>query len=210
MRVSIRRYHLDCFLKRLQLNGKVLDIAGKKVNKRGEFIPNESGCTEWCYLNIEEASKPDIIASFDALPIKSNYYDNALLIEAIEYAEFPDTVLKEIYRILTPGGKIIISTPLFCAIHNDNYDRARYTKYEIERKLSKANFSNILINKNGSLFSCTFDFITTYLTRSNPKIYKKIIKRIILSEYFMNFIIYLDNIADIDSITTGYTITAVK
>lgn len=46
-----------------------------------------------------------------SLPLESSTIDYATIIAVIEHVDHPQEILKEIYRILKPGGKIILTTP---------------------------------------------------------------------------------------------------
>ena len=46
-----------------------------------------------------------------SLKFPDNYFDCALFLEIIEHVENPIKALKEIYRVLKPGGCLVLSTP---------------------------------------------------------------------------------------------------
>lgn len=52
------------------------------------------------------------------LPFKDNHFDVVYAAELIEHLYNPDFFLEECYRVLRPGGKIIISTPNLHAWYN--------------------------------------------------------------------------------------------
>jgi SAM-dependent methyltransferase len=63
---------------------------------------------------VEEARRKGIdvlLASCDFLPFKNELFDACSLIEVIEHLYFPGKAVKEAYRILKPGGKLIVGTP---------------------------------------------------------------------------------------------------
>lgn len=45
------------------------------------------------------------------LPLESNIFDGILCFETIEHIPDPDKFLKELYRVLKPGGELLITTP---------------------------------------------------------------------------------------------------
>lgn len=45
------------------------------------------------------------------LPYENDFFDVAIASEVIEHLFLPDNLIKEAYRILKPGGKLILTTP---------------------------------------------------------------------------------------------------
>ena len=45
------------------------------------------------------------------IPIKNNFANHVTLIAVLEHLENPDSILLESYRILKPGGSVIVTTP---------------------------------------------------------------------------------------------------
>ncbi|MDJ0742584.1 MAG: class I SAM-dependent methyltransferase [Xenococcaceae cyanobacterium MO_167.B27] len=43
------------------------------------------------------------------LPLKENDFDAVLITVSVQYLQYPEAVFAEIYRILKPGGKVIVS-----------------------------------------------------------------------------------------------------
>lgn len=52
------------------------------------------------------------------LPFKNNYFDVVTSIHSIEHLVYPDIFVKEVHRLLKPGGKFIILTPNLASWHN--------------------------------------------------------------------------------------------
>ena len=54
--ISFRRYYLDHELDENKqiFKGRVLDIGGKKDNRRGSFVPPYEQVDEWVFLRSEE------------------------------------------------------------------------------------------------------------------------------------------------------------
>jgi SAM-dependent methyltransferase len=52
-----------------------------------------------------------LIGHSDALPFADDSYDVGLCCEVIEHVVFPEQMVREILRVLRPGGALILSTP---------------------------------------------------------------------------------------------------
>lgn len=47
----------------------------------------------------------------DHLPFNSNSFDVVTMLAVLEHLELPETILKETWRVLKPGGKIVLTVP---------------------------------------------------------------------------------------------------
>lgn len=83
------------------------------------------------------------------LPFKDNYADNIFLFSAIYIIEQPEDLLKEIYRILKPGGSFFLTSPLVANEAPEPNDYLRFTSEGIKKLLSQAGFSQIELYKIG-------------------------------------------------------------
>ncbi len=92
---------------------------------------------------------PDVIANAENLPFADKTFDVALLLEVLEYVVTPATVLQEIGRVLKPKGFLILSSPFLYSIHDDPFDRARYTDRALVDLLTGASFRILKVEKLG-------------------------------------------------------------
>jgi len=80
---TFRRHYLDIMLSQFLFYGKVLDIGGKKINKRGFFRPLEN-IESWEYVNIDKTTNPDYLCSVDSICVENNSFDNIVLTEVLK------------------------------------------------------------------------------------------------------------------------------
>ena len=82
----------------------------------------------------------------DALPLADNSIDIAVSLAVLEHLNDPGVFLKEIYRVLKPGGLIYLSTPNFSlcykSFYNDYTHVKPYTPESIEALLDAFNYTN--------------------------------------------------------------------
>lgn len=71
-------------------------------------------------------------------------FDTVSALDVIEHNEDDMSILREVYRVLKPGGHAVITVPAFMWLwsHNDdiNAHLRRYTAAELRRKLQEAGF----------------------------------------------------------------------
>lgn len=74
-------------------------------------------------------TKPHIFGDAQALSIASSAIDTVLLLDVLEHLPRPDRCMKEIYRVIRPGGKLVVQIPFLYPIHDKPLDYQRWTKY---------------------------------------------------------------------------------
>lgn len=84
--------------KMLQIERRV-NVHGVDISRKGVDLANKKGL---------HAKVADISVH---IPFRSNTFDLVISSETIEHVLNPDIFLKEIYRVLKPGGIILITTP---------------------------------------------------------------------------------------------------
>jgi len=103
------------YRERLTPGGKILDLMSSWVS----HLPPEMAFAEVVGhgMNQEELSKnPRLTRYFtqnlnqeQKLPLEDNYFDAVLNTVSVQYLQVPELVFQEIYRILKPGGIVIVS-----------------------------------------------------------------------------------------------------
>lgn len=82
----------------------------------------------------------DILAPAYATGLGDHSVDTVLCTMVLEHLEAPQAAFHEIYRILKPGGHLILSAPLFWHLHEEPRDFFRYTKYGLTHLAATAGF----------------------------------------------------------------------
>lgn len=84
-----------------------LEIFRKEAVRVLAFMPAEQGVVNW------PSSGPSASALVEPtiMPLPDSSIDRALIIHALETSDHPRALLAEIWRILTPGGRIIVVAP---------------------------------------------------------------------------------------------------
>jgi SAM-dependent methyltransferase len=85
--------------------------------------------------------------------ISNDQYDSALCIEVLEHVPDPFLAVREIQRILKPGGLLILSVPHLSRLHDEPHDYYRYTRYGVAHLLEQAGLELVELQKRGGLFT---------------------------------------------------------
>ena len=210
--ITFRRYYLDQFLKQTSFSGKVLDIGGKKVDKRGNFRPPIKEVESWEYLNSNPSTNPDFNCNAEKIPVAARSYDMVVMTEVLEHLLQPDLVLKECARVLKYNGQLVVTIPFLYPIHADPHDFQRWTPEKIRLEFERAGFILDKIEAMGSIFAVICDLIHVALgsASKNPNAFiNRAVRKLIMS-FGGGFFLWLDKIYANKSskITTGFYILA--
>jgi SAM-dependent methyltransferase len=89
----------------------------------------------------DERTNIDIHSPLHNIPVEANYFDAILCIAVLEHVENPEEVVPELYRVLKPGGHLILEVPFLQPEHKVPTDFQRYTKDGLVRLVTRHGFS---------------------------------------------------------------------
>jgi SAM-dependent methyltransferase len=211
--ISQRRHYIDNFFcTSIQyFSGKVLDLGGKKINKRGKFVPPKSANINWFYLNNDPNTSPDYLCEADKIPVKDEYFDCIIISELLEHVLNPEDVILEAYRVLKKNGKCLITMPFLYRIHLDPVDYQRWTDLKLVNTCKKIGFDILSLKSMGGAFSVIHDFWLYSVIRKKKRTFVSLINKLFFL-FFSPFLRFVDNKSGYlkDSITTGWSIVVQK
>lgn len=94
-------------------------------------------------------ARPDIFADACSLPLTDQCVDGVVCLEVIEHVPDPARALKEIARVLKPGGQAWISMPFLYPVHNEPFDFQRYTEFGLRRDMERASLDVVSLHQSG-------------------------------------------------------------
>jgi len=211
--LSIRRELLDAKLEKFQylITGNVLDIGGKKINKRGSFTPPENKNIFWTYLNLFSEENPDVVGNSNKLPFKNDIFDAVIMTEVLEYISRPEVAIKEIERVTKNEGHVLLSVPFLNPFHGDyQSDLKRFTESGLRDLISQTNLKIVTLDKMGHIGAVVFDIIRHNLTHSNRSFYQRII--FLILRFLKPLFYLLDSLQNKNNfyITSGYFLVLKK
>lgn len=147
--VTYRRLWLDTMLTAFagEMRGAVVDLGGKRSNKRGTFSPPEDQAHAWWYVNLDLTTRPNIFADVTRVPARSQSVDCIVCTEVLEHLPNPQTCVDEMHRLLRQDGLAFVSVPFFYPVHADPYDFQRFTEDGLRYQFR--NFSSVEVFRMG-------------------------------------------------------------
>lgn len=109
----------------------------------------------------------DIDVFYDGkyLPFPDNHFDSIFSSEVFEHVFNLEEIIAELYRVLKPNGKILITCPFAWQEHEIPNDYARYTQFALRHMLEKRGFQILKIEKTGNAVTTVFQlFVRTILS----------------------------------------------
>lgn len=79
--------------------------------------------------------RPAVYGDGRVLPFADQSFDAVLCTQVLEHVDRPETVVREIGRVLKPGGLGLLSVPFFYNLHMEPHDFFRFSPYGIKSLL---------------------------------------------------------------------------
>jgi len=84
-----------------------------------------------------------------ALPFEDNRFESILCTQVLEHVEYPQRLIAESYRVLRPGGKLILTCPFIWELHERPHDFLRFSEYWLVKNLQETGFTLELLERQG-------------------------------------------------------------
>jgi len=132
------------------LKGNVLDLASGASSYEG-LIPGGVNLIK-TDLNPKDAETKKVDCN-EILPFEDNSYDGVIFINALYTLKDREMFIKEVYRVLKPGGIFISISPFIANEMPEPHDYCRLTYEGIKVLMSKNSWSSVRVTRIGERFS---------------------------------------------------------
>ena len=124
----------ECIYRRYFTHGKYVSVDFGK------------GASHWDYGNL------DIVGDLHHIPIASDRIDAVLCTQVLEHVADPDVIVKELHRVLRPGGALYLTAPQGWFEHQPPHDYFRFTSFALCKIFKEAGFEIKYIEPMGGYF----------------------------------------------------------
>ena len=224
-RIEVNLYHLHELMQQagtiVQPGETVLDV-GVGEGRFSEYFSHArylgvdfgKGDAGWDYTAL------DVNGDVLHLPIASNSVDHVVCTQTLEHVRDPQQVIREIGRILKPGGSLFFAAPQSWEQHQKPHDYFRFTSFALDMMFRDAGLVPQFIQPMGGYFwflSHQLQMLPFWVTQppaGQRRSLMALIVSLILRIFFLLMIplplFYLDRLDHLKDATLGYTSRCIK
>lgn len=158
----------------LLAGSKILDVGAGSCPYRHlfdhcEYFTQDVALLSGDQLRHGRYGQIDYVGDASAIPVPDGTFDAVLCTEMLEHHPEPIQVVKELARILKPGGVLLLTAPLGSGIHQEPYHYyGGYTPYWYQKFLTEAGFGKVDIAANEGFYRFFAQESLRYLQMSAP------------------------------------------
>lgn len=180
------------------VKGLVLDVGcGRRPYEKTFF----SGAAKYIGTDyLSDRSQPDVVSSALDIPFFSNTFDAVVSTEVLEHVPEPLRALKEMQRVLKPGGHLVLSTPMYWPRHEIPYDFFRYPYDGMLHLVKESGLDLVKLYNRGR----SYVFVGQVIQQVQP------IRARWVSSLINRFFLWCDLHLKHDTHTLGWTVVASK
>ena len=145
------------------LSGKLLDVGCGSKPYRSLFLVDEYVGLDIDNKSVRSRGVADEFYDGHVFPFKDQEFDAILCNQVLEHVFNPDEFLSEIYRVMKPEAKMVLSVPFVWDEHEHPHDYARYSSFGVRALLEKNGFIVFEHEKIGADASILFQLANAYL-----------------------------------------------
>ncbi len=162
MRRPFEKFEDEC-MQRLAKGKVILDVGGGTRFMKG-MKKFESLFKDCDYKTLDSSADygPDVVGDIHALPLADNSVDGVICRSVLEHVERPWDAMREIRRVLKPGGLAFVQVPSIFPYHARTGVGA-YPDYwrffESTIRLMSRGFEKVTVQKHGGWFQAMSRFL---------------------------------------------------
>ena len=149
---AVRKPLLDWLAAQDAAGARVLDVGcGERPYER-----LLSGASEIVGFDVPGNPHADLHGSIDVIPVPDASFDLVLCLQVLEHVPDPAGAVRELHRVVRPGGRVLLSTHGVYPYHPNPDDLWRWTHDGLERLFrTNAEWSSVSVRPGAGTASTT-------------------------------------------------------
>ena len=131
------------------VTGSVLDVGAGSISRYRELFH----CDEYVRMDVVAGPNVDIVGSAEQIPFDEAHFDAIVCTQVLEHIPHPTEACREFFRVLKPGGILLLTVPQMNELHEEPADYWRYTRFGLERLFTEQGFTIVDIDQRGGFFA---------------------------------------------------------
>jgi SAM-dependent methyltransferase len=166
------------FLLRAPLAAWLSDEARRAAAVYGSYRVLDVGCgikpyypffrdtaSEYVGVDVVENPAADLHGAVEALPVPDGSFELVLCTQVLEHTMDPQQAVRELRRVVAPGGRVLASTHGVEVYHPTPEDHWRWTHTCLERLFrTSAEWANVTVTPVGGTTACLGKLSATYVS----------------------------------------------
>ncbi len=152
---------------RKYVTGRLLDLGCGKAPLYALYkdLVDDNICVDW-----SNSIHPDSYLDFEVdltkkLPFKDGEFDTIIFSDVLEHLPNPGEACKEICRILSVNGVLLMNVPFYYPLHEVPHDYHRFTEYALRRYMKDAGLTVIHLDSLGGAPEIMADIFSKVVRR---------------------------------------------
>lgn len=223
-----RDWWIECEASNVMSGAEVLDIGAGSAPYRNLFKHCNYRAHDFGALQSEQLqgrkgySKIDVISDICNIPLPASSVDVVLCTEVIEHVPEPIAAVKEMGRLLRPGGLLLLSAPLRSGLHQEPYHfYGGYTPHWYRKHLTAAGFKGIEVKAVGGLLKAYAEESIRVAMQLSPFSRMPLLTKLALFPFWLATVTwfgllcpliftFLDSLVSNEAFAVGYHVRATK
>ena len=184
-----------------KIAGDVLDL-GCGIMPYKTFLQSSGKIKNYTAVDLQNSNYhnqivPDLYWDGIIIPVMDNSQDWVIVTEFLEHYFDTQHILKEIRRVLKPGGRIFFTFPCIYMIHEAPFDYNRFTPFSIKMHFENAGFTKTNIYPLGGFNYSLVIMMSLWNKKSGQRGLARLFSKLFLFLFHKNLLNYDDQmIAD--------------
>lgn len=170
-----------------------------------------------CDVVQSDQNSVDVLCPATDLKFDNSQFDTVLCTQVLEHVFEHDKLMSEAFRVLKPGGHLILTVPFAWELHEEPYDFFRYTRHALKQLFEQTGFEIDYIKPNGGKWAAIYQLRNNMMYSSfrKRKTFFNKVKKILYMELRLtqlrnHFAVWMDKRFYDEGFTLNYIVVAHK